>query len=160
MPIGSTTTNSSGRTRDIHIMQGVKPNGTINPTTLKFGQVSNFCAGIQKLVQRYMIAFLTTLGSQVDYPNFGTAFMSSTLASNVNPSRLDTQHIFNFSNASVLNTFRAYQSLNPDLPADEQIDTAILSNLTVSASQISLQITITSLAGNVVTFIIPLPESL
>lgn len=158
MAIGSITTDTSGHTRDIHIMQGVNPRLASSTITLSFGKVSNFCVGIQKLVQRYTITFLTILGSQTDYTEFGTNFLSSTLASNVNPSRLDVQHIFNFANALVLEIFREYQSGNTDLPLDEQIDTATLTDLSVTPGSISLRITITSLSGDVVDFIVPLPE--
>jgi len=66
MPISSTTTNYSGRKKDIHIFQGVDPSkvSDINPS---FGKISNYCAGVQKLVQRYAICLLTELGSQENY---------------------------------------------------------------------------------------------
>ena len=116
MPIQNLTTDYTGRTRDVCIIQGASLLGTKTNITLAFGTVSSFCAGVQKLIQRYMISILTALGSQIDYPTYGTSLFVNIMGANNNPGAIQAQNTFNFANASVIDAFRAYQSSNSGLP--------------------------------------------
>ncbi|MEG7795894.1 hypothetical protein, partial [Listeria monocytogenes] len=71
MAIKSITTNYTGRKIDLHIMQGVKAPGS-SDISLGFGKISNYCSGVQKLIQRYTIMLLTEIGSQENFPTFGS----------------------------------------------------------------------------------------
>lgn len=157
MPIKSIITDYTGRKRDINIAFGIDPtNPDRQVLNLSFGAISTFCAGVQKLVQKYMILFLTAIGSQSQFPTFGTEFAGTIYSGNL-ASREDVLHAFNFANFSVLETLKAYQAKNPSLPLDEQISTALLNNLEVEGDRLSVEIRIVTNAGEDVDFLIPLP---
>ena len=156
MAIKSLTTNYVGRTKDISINRGINPRLLpVQPVNLAFGRVSQFCTGVQKLVQRYMISFLTALGSQEDFPTFGTSFLLRLNQGGVTTS--DIQHLFNFANMSVGKTFKDYDKLNT-VPLDEQLYSASLVSVNVTASSVSLSIKLVCMAGETVDFVLPLPS--
>lgn len=156
MSISYTTTNYSGRKRDLNIFGRVDPYNT-NPQriTLGFGKVSSYCAGVQKLVQRYAIMFLTEIGSQTMYPTFGTGFLTSLGGSNRIP-KDELVHYFNFANLKVLSELQVYQQTNSD-PYDEQISTATLNSMVMTGDSLLFSVTIVTKTGETVPFIIPLP---
>jgi len=153
-----TSTDYSTRKRDIHIFQGVditKP-ATITPS---FGNISNYCAGIQKLVQRYAIALLTVIGSQPEFPTFGTDLLTELSNTNLTIDRTRLTHIFNFANFEVISAFRQYQANTDGLLDDEQLDTATLQDIVVSNDgKVSLIVQIIPVAEDAITFLIPLPK--
>lgn len=157
MAISGTTTDYTGRKKDINIFQGVNaPNTTV--IDLAFGDVSNFCAGIQKLVQRYAITLLTELGSQGDFPDFGSNLMTRLHNSALNLNIADVNGLFNLANVKVVRSFRRYQSLNPSTFPDEELNTAYLQGVDVSTDRVALKIKLVSQAGEVVVFVVPLPD--
>lgn len=157
MPISAVTSDYSGRTKDISIAYKVNPTfvGAQN-TDLKFGPVSAYCSGVQKLVQRYMIALLTQIGSQPGYPNFGTGLLAK-LHNSGGLTKTAVGHIFNFANANVVAAFREYQTANPSNFKDEQLNTATLNNVSVGQGNISLNINILTVSGTNVVFVVPIP---
>lgn len=157
MPISTLTTNYGNRTKDIHIFQGVDPTKGTSIVTPSFGKISQFCTGIQKLIQRYTICLLTNIGSQVNYPTFGTDLLQRLRTSN-HVSKLDFVGIFNFANMDVIEQFREYQRAQTGIPEDEQLDTAILENISVTAGAVSLRIKLYPVQREPVEFVIPLPD--
>jgi hypothetical protein len=157
MPISGTTTDYTGRTKDMHIFQGVDPAKPAK-ITLEFGKVSNFCTGVQKLVQGFAICMLTELGSQESYPTFGSNMLSRLHNRNLSLNKADLFPIFNLACIKVINEFRLYQTQNPGLPEDEQLNTALLENIFVTADSIQLQVRIYPVAAEPVQFVIPLPK--
>jgi len=157
MSISGVTTDYTGRKKDINIF-GYK-NPSIQQTsmaTLSFGPTSSYCAGVQKLIQRYVIMFLTNLGSQQFYPDFGTSFVPSLSASQ---SGTDLTHVYVFANKLVIDNFRAYQSTHTDLPLDEQIQTVLLNSISYENGIMNLSITFLTLSGDTVDYILPLPQT-
>ncbi len=156
MSISSVTTNYTGRKKDINIFGYKNPNvQTISTATLTFGRVSSYCAGVQKLVQRYTISLFTKLGSQTFYPNFGTNFVSSIENAQA---QQELQHDLVFANAIVISEFRQYQAVNPDLPLDEQIQTVTINEISYAEGVLYLNLSILTLAGDSVQYILPLPQ--
>jgi hypothetical protein len=157
MPITSFSNDYTGRQKDINLAHKIDPTSREKQkVSLSFGSVSSFCSGTQKLVQRYMISLLTALGSQSNTPEFGTDLLP-TVTNNRYVSLQDLKHTFNFANWKVINEFRTYQNANPDLPADEQLNTATLSSLNVNKGVVHFQITLLTLAGDEIEFLVPLP---
>ena len=155
--ITSVTTDYTGRQKDINIFGYKNPNTqTISTASLSFGRVSSYCAGVQKLLQRYTIALLTKLGSQTTYPDFGTDFTSSLESSQTSQ---DLQHALVFANALVISEFRQYQAVNSGLPLDEQIQTVTINALTYTQGVLYLNLSILTLAGDAVQYILPLPQA-
>jgi hypothetical protein len=157
MAITSFSTDYSERLIDINILKVAAyiPNTQI-PVTVEFGNPSQYIAGINKLVQKYAIMFLTKVGSQINTSDFGTEFLLD-LQNRSNLTRLNVLHLFNFANLDVLAVFRGYQSNNPSIPADEQLKSATMSSFSVTGSTLNLSIAITSIAGDSVVFILPVP---
>ena len=158
MPVSSTSTDYSTRKKDLHIFQGVNPAG-VAAITPSFGAISNYCSGIQKLVQRYTILLLTAFGSQENFKTFGTDLIPRLFQTTNFINRADVFHIFNFANSKVLGELKAYQKTN-SLPDDERIDTAVLKDVVTVVGQTSLNITIYPATGGApVVFLLPLPIS-
>jgi len=161
MAISSITTDYSTRTKDILIFLGANPaKSDKQPVTAAFGNISAYCAGVQKLIQRYFISFFTTIGSQENFTDFGSNFLQRIISSRRNITKTEILHIFNFANAKVLGDFRTYQSNNPNLPLDEQIGRAELTDAIANGDTLSLTIKIITLAGDTITFVLPLPNTL
>lgn len=157
MAISGTTTDYTGRKKDLNIFQGLNaPNKS--SIILGFGEVSNFCAGIQKLVQRYAITLLTELGSQEAFPDFGSTLMTRLHNSALNLNIIDVTGLFNLANARVIRQFRQYQSANPSEFPDEELNTTYLQGVSVNGDQVGLRIKILSMAGEVVEYVVPLPD--
>lgn len=157
MPISGISTDYTGRTKDIHIFQGVDPRST-KVITPEFGKISNFCTGIQKLVQRYAICLLTELGSQELSPTFGTTLLTNLNNRSLSLNRVDIYPIFNVANAKVVREFRQFQAKNPSLPDDEKLNTALLEDVVLISDQVQLQVKIYPIATPSVTFTVPLPK--
>lgn len=158
MPISGTSTDYSTRTRDLHIFQGVNPNKLANISP-SIGRISNYCSGVQKLIQRYAICLLTEITSQTSYPNFGTALIPTLMRSSSRISKADVFPIFGTANSKVIDIFKAYQQTTPGLPKDEQLATAQLINLSVSGGNVSLSIQIYPVATEPVVFLLPIPTN-
>lgn len=159
MPISGVTTNYTGRKKDISIFFGPRPlDSATQKMSIKFGKPSAFIAGVQKVIQRYAIAMLTKLGSQENYLDFGTSFLTNLQNSSSVVSKNDVEHFFNYANISVLDNFRQYQADNKDFPLDEQIDTATLINYLVGTDSVSFNIQIVTQAGETIEFVLPVPD--
>ena len=160
MPIRNLTTDYSNRSKDINIFSPVDPTSTLaRPVAPSFGKVSSYCAGVQKLIQRYAISLLTAVGSQPAYPAFGTGLPARMLSSNLTTLD-DISHAFNFANAYVVNLFRRYQETAPATPLDEQLDTAMLISTTVDASRrLNFRVALYTRAGVTYDFLLPIPTT-
>jgi len=158
MPITGFTTNFANRTLDINVLKVASyTNNLTQVTTVGFGNPSQYITGIGKLVQKYAILLLTALGSQVNYPTFGTNFVPTLQNGSSGISSLDLLHLFNFANLNVLGVLKPYQANNPTIPTDEQLQSAQLGSYSFADDVLSLSIDITSVAGDDVTFVLPIP---
>ena len=159
MAISGTTSDTSGRTQDILIFQGLNPNilNTPQAATISFGTSSSYITGIQKLVQRFAVVFLTSLSSQPDYPTFGTSFSSSVASGLAGIDGVALQHAFNFAVLNTQQVFTDYQKTTTGLPLDEQLAGAVLLDFSYTAGSLALTIGITSLAGTTVQYVLHFP---
>lgn len=145
MAIKGTSTNYSGRKRDLNISQKISPFVTgPQPVGYTFGKVSSYIAGVQKLVQRYLILLLNT-------------GLTDKLQSSRDSSTQDAIHTFNFLNWEVIQTLRNYQKKNPNTPEDEQLAGAQLLELTAVNGKVNIKIQLTTKAGEDVTYLLPIP---
>lgn len=160
MPIRNITTDYSGRSKDINIAPSIDPRVTApQKVAPSFGHVSSYCAGVQKLIQRYMIALVTVKGSQPAYPTFGTDLLKKISVSSLT-TVADLTHAFNFASASVVSMFRANQETAVGVPDDEQLDTALLTSVSVTANfEVTYRVALYTKAGNTYDFLLPIPIS-
>ena len=66
--------------------------------------------------------------------------------------------IFNIASYNALNTLKTYQIGKDDIPLDEQIASAELTNISLYGSLAAFDVTIKTEAGDNVEFIVPLPK--
>lgn len=143
MAISSISTNYGGRTRDLFISQNITPyNKGPQVVEYNFGKLSSSVVGVQKLVQRYVISLFNT--------GLATA-LESARSSNIQ----EATHIFNFASWEVIQAFKEYQKQHPEMPEDEQLETAQLTNIAVTPGKISLAVNLITRAGATVEYILP-----
>ena len=159
MGIYAATTNYTDRKKDISIFQN--PDGTAEGTQTVlplFGKNPRFCAGVQKLVQKYAIILLTNITSQSNYPEFGTAFLY-TIKGGIDPTdKIAAAQIFNSASYDAVSVLRAHQATDPTIPADERIYTATLTGIALYSTYISFNVTIKTDGGDAIEFVVPLPK--
>jgi hypothetical protein len=159
MPIAGTSTDYTGRKKDISIFQTPDASRVgVQDVSASFGRQAKFCAGVQKLLQRYAILLLSDLGSQPNYPNFGTDFMS-TIKAGISPvDNLAAMQIFSSASYDAVLVLREYQTTRPEIPPDERITRAELTGVSLYGSYAAFDVTIYTEAGEVVKFLVPLPK--
>lgn len=159
MAVIGTSTDYTGRKKDISIFQS--PDALklgAQDVSPKFGKTTKACAGVQKLIQRYAIMLLSSVNSQPNFKDFGTAFMP-TLTAGISPTdKLAAAQIFASANYTTVLALKAYQKKNQEIPLDERIAKAVLDSITLSGSYASFNIKIYTEAGDNVTFLIPIPK--
>jgi len=111
------------------------------------------CTGIEKLVQWFLIEFLTETGTMTYAPTRGTNFMTD-----VNNGSLQTeQDVFMAFSSAVGQIQATLQRIQKTTdPPDEIFADAVLTNLALTGNAIILYITITSKAGTSRTPILPI----
>lgn len=150
-------TNYSGRAVDLFIFYGAQPVGDqlIRPGFGEEGS-GNQTTGIQKLMQKWAILFLTETGSMEYHPDLGTRFL--TVASQGGLRDLETvRSEFRLAARRVEAALAAVES--DDMPADERLQGAVLASANLDRAQGLLQMTvnITSEAGADRDIILPVP---
>lgn len=157
--IVSTSTNYTGRKKDISIMHS--PDATLagpQNITIAFGRRGQFCAGLQKIIQKYTIILLSNIGSQSSYPEFGTNFLYSLRGGIAPVDQLKAAQIFNLASYDAVNTLKGYQAARTDIPTDERIVSAKLTAISLYNGSASFDIAIATEAGSAMNFLIPLPR--
>lgn len=150
------TTNYSGRTVDLLLLQFVdqpKSDVKVKPDVSKSPRM---VTGIEKLVQRYALLFLTQVGSVKNCPNEGTEFMN----------RLGSGHIYDdntlrsnaaLANKTVFNLIRV-EDKALDTADDEALLSSEITDLSMDRSTATVYVTvaITSVAGEKYVYTTPL----
>lgn len=109
------------------------------------------CTGLQKLIQTWLIEFLTRAGSVAKQPVRGTDFLAS-IQNGAAQSVADVQAAFSLAADHVRGYLMGVQG---HLPNDEQLDSAVLENVTVDYAGVSLTVRLTSKSGESRTFVAP-----
>lgn len=159
MGIAKTTTDYTGRKKDINLFELPDAANPDRQAVLpKFGKNARFCAGVQKLIQKYAIILLTNVNSQVNYPDFGTDLLY-TLQGGISPvDQLRAAQIFNLASYDAVNTLKNYQIEHAEIPLDERISSATLSSITLYGGMASFDVSLTTEAGSSIDFVVPLPK--
>ena len=155
MPI-TTTTDYTDRLVDLEAFQTASVIGSLVPlsTTLRKNGESRKITGLQKLVQRYLIFFLTTLGDVKYDKEQGTEFIRTVINGGVQ-TRSDVIKLFAYTNSAVQSMLDKEDS--NDQPDDERFHSARLKdyNLDFANGRLYLSVEVTSLAGDSYAFVIP-----
>jgi hypothetical protein len=159
MILPTTSSNYTLRKKDISIFQ--YPDAlaaSAQDVRPAFGKMTRFCAGVQKLVQRYAVILLTNIDSQPDFKDFGTDFLY-TIQGGISPvDQIRASQIFNLASYDAVTLLKSYQASHNDIPNDEKIASAQLTNMNLYAGYAAFEVTLYTEAGDSIEFIIPLPK--
>lgn len=152
----SSVTDYQDRTYDIAAFQGLEASGMhFTPQQLRNEQFNGMiCTGTAKLAQRFIIEFLTPIGSMAFRPTRGCSFMSRLMAGSLSTEH-DVLSAFALSVSQIGTNFAA-DVLPTDQP-DEIFANASLVRIGLSQTTISLTIELTSKAGTTRQVILPIP---
>lgn len=160
MAIGNLTTSYEGRQIDIELLQSiVQPSAIQRVSISTVTKPPKIVAGVEKLVQRYALLFLTTLGDMVYAPQQGTDFLSLLIRGAIQD-KAGLQTYFASANTAVILQLKADDANTTkfgEQSTDEQIATATLLNFDIDykTSTVLLVVQLTTVAGSVVDFVIP-----
>lgn len=144
--------NYTNRTIDLVAFHGVKPVGYAQlKQNLFLDTAGEVCAGIQKLVQRWLCIFLTPLGSQTFDTDRGTRFMVDIFSAGTEN---DIYTIFQIANSDTIDQLKNEETT--DMPLDEKIGSVTLNSIELYLGSVSLYITIASKGGTSVNVILPI----
>jgi hypothetical protein len=154
------TTDYSGRQVDLEFLQTIeKPVGQTAVTKSVALKQPKMVAGLQKLIQRYVVLLLTRLGTVYLAPDQGSRFLDRILRGGGRSGGYIEQ-TFAFANSDVIDQMRSEDNLEDTYGPtsdDERIDTAVLLDYSVdfATSTLSLRIFLESVAGQSVTYVVP-----
>jgi len=145
----------AGRTVDLLAFDGAKASGEAKliPALVLPKQSGALITGIQKLVQRFLLELLTERGSLEYQPTRGTFFLTRIRAGIVRTSQ-DLFSEFTIAEVELKNSLMLEES-NTD-PSDERYLEARLLSASLFGDQATLNIQVTSRAGESRTVIYPL----
>lgn len=146
----------TGRQYDVLAFRGAKLSGPAQLLMSMFDSSTygEICTGIQSLSQRWLLTFLTELGSMPFKPNAGTNFMRDLRRGRFR-TEADVIDSFSFADLLVSEQLRAEET--DSWPADERFGSAKLTAIAILGDTIALDITIVSRAGVTRTVVMPLP---
>lgn len=143
------------RAFDVLAVRGAAYPGSALLSQTLFGTdaAGEICTGVQKLAQRFLLEFLTEKGSLTFLPERGCAFLRL-LRLGYLRTEADVAVEFNFA------VLEIKQNLTGDevatTPNDERFQNAVLDSVALDADAMTLNITITSVAGDTREVILPL----
>lgn len=145
----------AGRQYDVLALRGATAVGSTELSQSLFDEQSNgeICVGIQKLAQRWVMEFLTELGSMRFLPNRGCRFVTDLRRGRLRR-QVDVVTSFGFSAFTIAANLQ--QEETTDMPDDERFDKAELLDITVAQDSISLSVNVLSLAGTSRAVILPI----
>ncbi len=146
-------TDYTGRSVDLFIMQGAKPEGERLITTGLGGDTGGMITtGIQKAAQTFLILFLTEKGSRQHDLDFGTRFIETIRSSNMDDGQL--QIAFRDAAEDILDQQILY--LASDALDDEVLtEIELLSISSPSLDQVKLIVKLTTASGDTRDVIVP-----
>lgn len=151
------TNDYTNRKVDILAMDGKFSDMQFELNQILYGKDNSsgkVCAGIQKLAQRWVIEFLTPLGSIPYLTNRGTIFLNSIRSGKVR-TELDATLLFNFAKDQA-----AYNLLQEDkdgtYPDDEKYsEVNLLGVQVITGEKLSISVKINSVAGSSRVVVVP-----
>lgn len=154
----SSVANYVGRTVDLSAFRPVGAPGRTTSVLLaqeliRPGEGGTLVAGIQKLAQRVLIILLNKMGSHPYRSDYGTLFMDDA-ERGVWRTAADVEQSFYSARTDLR---RQIQAVETDAdPADERYSTLDLTGITLVGSKVTLQLTLTSLAGTTYVYLTPI----
>lgn len=151
----STPADYQNRTYDLLALQGARPTGAVELSQTLFDVLGTgeICTGIQKLVQAWVLEFLTIQGSLPFAPLTGCSFMAAVESGQLQ-TESDVQLAFNLAQITVYENLRRTET--SDTPPDEQYAGARLLVIQLHGDSLSLTVAVSSVAGDKRQVILPI----
>lgn len=145
----------ANRRYDFLALQNVKPTGDNQLGLLLFADdgTSQICVGVQKLAQRWLLEFLTELGSMPGLPQRGTNFMTQVRAG-ILRTAADLTAAFHF--AAFATRVTLSDEEDDTWPADERLADAVLESVAFLPGYANIKVNIYSRAGTSRDIIMPI----
>lgn len=155
----STALDYTGRQVDLLAFQGQDPDreSLLTQALVREGGHGELCAGTQKLAQRWLLEFLTPVGSMTFLPDRGCAFMLY-WARGLLRTTADARQAFFLAAKQVESKLWVEES--DEMPLDERLDYVELLALTVQKDGLILRLQIWSKAGKSRKALLPLTTKL
>lgn len=152
----STVADYQDRAYDLVAFQGIKASGVaLTPQALTAPPaMGNVCTGAAKLAQRFLLEFLTPLGSMPFNQTRGCSFMTALMQGELT-TEVAVFTAFTYAVAEIANSLR--QDTLPTDPTDEQFSDAELIGLALLPGKLTLSIQLTTVAGTTRPVILPIP---
>ena len=145
----TTSTNYTGRTIDILMMSNANFKDLVNiDMSLNDPKITT---GIQKAAQRFLSMLLTASTSSL-MPTAGSTFITRILQGTI--SNEEEAGLLFSQSASNIITYLDNKT-GTSVPRDERIASATLENISITGDTLSIEVTLTSLAGTGLTLFIP-----
>jgi hypothetical protein len=143
-------------TRDISIVQGLRQSGDAR---VSFGFSADVggqvVTGPQKAAQRFILLFMTEVGSVFGQPTFGTEFMSALHTGQIRTD-VDVELYFMSAAADVLAFYRGLPE--GSVPDDELITAINLTEFALSPGYLLLRVALTTAAGTSREVLLPVTD--
>ncbi len=151
----TTVSEYIGRLSDLAMFTNVSLDGErkLVQTLAAEGTGGLIVAGIQKLVQRFMIELLTERSTVYGQPRRGCDFMTRLLRNSLNTS-LAVEQAFNSAVIDIQRNLLLEET--SDMPTDERFGSAVLRNLSVNRGEVVLYVALTSAAGTEHEVLLPI----
>ena len=160
MAVVAITSDYTDRQIDIELLQSIAVPAGSQPVSLTtVQQPAKVVAGIEKVVQRYALLFLTTAGDVAYDLAQGAAFIKQLMRGNVQD-RAALQTYFATSNDSVVQQMQSEDSqvsTYGSQPLDEQLESTALLDFSIdfATATVMLSVELTTKAGTSITFVLP-----
>jgi hypothetical protein len=150
------TANYVGRTVDMLAFQhdGTPGEKLASMSLFTAGGSGKLVAGPQKLAQRWLLEFMTEIGTIPALPRRGSDFMYEARTGQFRTT-VEAEQAFFLAADLVATSLRAEE--DDDTPADEAYGSVDLTSIAVSGDQLTLHIVLRSAAGTSRELIMPIP---
>lgn len=160
----ASTTDYTNRQVDIELLQSISQPVDLQKVSISsVTQAPKAVTGIEKLVQRYTSALLAYFGTVHFDPTYGTNLLTTILAGGVqNIAQL--QGAFASANSQAISALRSDDRKTDtfgSVPDDESIVSAKLLDQSIdyNTATVNLKVLITTVAGDNITFVVPVTSS-
>lgn len=133
--------------------QGASRSGRQDLVLYSEDNSGKICAGVQKLAQRWLLEFLTELGSMPGLPDRGCDFMTFVRQGTIK-TQLNVTQTFHASNIRIRVTLQDEEY--DGMPDDERLDDVELVSVGLLPGYMNLGISIRSLAGDSRDILLPI----
>ena len=131
------------KTLDLFAFTGAKKTGQTRLVEALFTNGGSVCTGIQKLIQDWILLMLTPKGSLPFDQERGCGFLEEVLGARTEDA---VRTAFVFANAEVIQQLRNNEEESQS--DDERIDSVTLDSINISGGNLSISVTLKSMAGD------------